>query len=67
MNNPLHTFKCKAPSVISERSFTVWNGSSWSYLAKSQMKDAQIEGPTMTFKATYWFYGIHPWLTEINE
>lgn len=59
--------KCKAPEGDTGKSYKVWNGRSYSYLAKSQMNDVTIAGDVMTFTTSTWFREkIHPWL-EITE
>lgn len=53
---------CPAPDDETPKAYKVWNGKSYSYLAKSQMKNVRIAHGTMTFFADEWFVGIHPWL-----
>ena len=57
------TVKCKAPEGDTGKAYKVWNGKSYSYLAKSQMQDVTISGDVMTFTTSEWFRNkIHPWL-----
>ena len=60
------TVKCKAPEGDTGKAYKVWNGKSYSYLAKSQMHDVTISGDVMTFTTSEWFRTVHPWLI-INE
>lgn len=60
-------FECKAPAGETPKAYKVWNGRSFSYLAKSHMENVTITGDTMTFFSDSWFQGIHTWLTVVGK
>ena len=65
MENP--TFQCSAPEGETKKAYIVRNDEgAITYLAKSQMHDVIINYGTMTFTASEWFYGLHPWLDRID-
>jgi len=45
-----------------EKSYKVWNGTSDSYLSKSQMNDVVISEDKITFYCSKWFSELHPWM-----
>lgn len=56
-------FICRAPEGDTGKAYKVWNGKSYSYLAKSQMHDVTISGDVMTFYTSDWYAGFHKdWL-----
>ena len=59
-----YRFQCKAPEAETEKAYKVFNGKSFSYLAKSQMSNVSISGGIMTFTSSEWFGNLHPWLTK---
>lgn len=59
-----YRYKCAAPEAETEKAYKVFNGKSFSYLAKSQMSDVSITpDDVMTFTSSAWFGRLHPWLT----
>jgi len=66
MEEQLFDCLCDNPKGETERAYKVWNGKSFSYLAKSQMKDVNIVDDIMYFKASAWFLKIHPWIQKIE-
>jgi hypothetical protein len=61
-------FKCKAPEGQTEKAYKVWNGKSYSWLAKSMMWDIDITGDTMTFSTTPRYADIHKaWLQRVDN
>ena len=63
--------ECIEPNMVlneaeTEKAYKVFNGKSFSYLAKSQMSDVSITpDDVMFFTSSAWFGKLHPWL--INE
>lgn len=58
-----YRYKCPAPEAETEKAYKVFNGKSFSYLAKSQMSNVSITpGDVMTFTSSAWFGRLHPWL-----
>lgn len=58
-----YQYQCPAPEAETEKAYKVFNGKSFSYLAKSQMSNVSITpDDVMTFTASAWFGKLHPWL-----
>ena len=58
-----YQYQCLAPEAETEKAYKVFNGKSFSYLAKSQMSNVSITpDDVMTFTASAWFGKLHPWL-----
>ena len=59
----IYHYKCAAPVAETEKAYKVFNGNSFSYLAKSQMSNVSITpDDVMTFTSSAWFGKLHPWL-----
>ena len=62
-----YRYKCPAPEAETEKAYKVFNGKSFSYLAKSQMFDVSITpDDVMIFTSSAWFGRLHPWLTTVE-
>ena len=60
-------YKCPAPEAETEKAYKVWNGKSYSWLAKSMMLNVSISSDAMTFNSSKWFGKLHPWLVRTES